>query len=143
MKKLLAILLFTSVVNMGACQSAQTGGKRAQTVKTTISVADYDQKLTATPNIQLIDVRTPGEYETGHLKNAVNININGDDFEQQLAKLDKTRPVMVYCRSGGRSSSAANKMEAMGFTEVYNMDGGIMQWRDAGKPVEKGGAGNK
>ncbi len=145
MKKLLSILLLTSAVNMAACQnqSAQTSANGQKTIKTSISVSDYEQRLTVTPNAQLIDVRTPGEYEGGHLKNAVNININGDDFEGQLAKLDKTKPVMVYCLSGGRSSSAANKMAAMGFTEVYNMEGGIMQWRNAGKPLETGAAAPK
>ena len=88
----------------------------------------------------MIDVRTPEEYAGGHLKNAININYNSGDFEEELGKLDKHKPVMVYCLSGGRSSRAANKMQDVGFAEVYNMDGGIMNWGNAGKPLDKGSA---
>jgi thioredoxin 1 len=123
-------------VHIGACQNAaNTNG----TVKQNISVEEFDQKLAATPGVQLIDARTPEEYAGGHLKNAVNINYNSADLETQLAKLDKSKPVMVYCLSGGRSGKTATKMQEMGFKEVYNMDGGIMKWGSAGKPVEKGG----
>jgi thioredoxin len=103
-----------------------------------IPADDYDKKISATPNAQLIDVRTPEEYADGHLKNAVNINIKSGDFKDKINQLDKTKPVFVYCLSGGRSSSAANEMATMGFKEIYNLDGGIMKWRNDGKPVEQG-----
>ncbi len=134
MKKLIFIVFLASLVNMASCQSS--GGPHG-TIKQNISVNDFDNKLSA-GNVQLIDVRTPEEYAQGHLKNAVNLNYNSDDFEKQIAKLDKTRPVMLYCLSGGRSGKAAGKMEDMGFAEVYNMDGGIMKWNSAGKPLENG-----
>ena len=84
----------------------------------------------------LIDVRTPGEYKEGYIKNALNIDWNNSSFGDEVAKLDKNTPVFVYCLAGSRSHSAANSLTNMGFTEVYELDGGIMQWRKAGMPLE-------
>jgi thioredoxin 1 len=136
MKRFYSIMLMALIV--ASCQG--TGNNAGQQgIRKSIPVQEFAQKLAAT-NVQLIDVRTPGEYEQDHLKNAVNIDINSDDFEQRIGKLNKKMPVLVYCLSGGRSSSAASKMQDMGFTEVYNMDGGIMKWQSAGKPVGQGAA---
>jgi thioredoxin len=79
-------------------------------------------------------VRTPDEFSKGHLANAHNYDWNGNEFEKQIAPLDKLKPIFVYCLSGGRSSSAANKMRSEGFTQVYEMNGGIMKWRGANLP---------
>lgn len=75
-------------------------------------------------NASILDVRTPSEFSKGHLINALNYDWNGNEFDKQIAPLDKSKPVFVYCLSGGRSSSAANKMRSSGFTQVYEMDGG-------------------
>ena len=139
MKKIAFIVFLASLVNMASCQSS---GSSRGTIKENISVNDFESKLSNT-NAQLIDVRTPEEYAQGHLKNAVNINYNSDDFEKQIAKLDKSRPVLVYCLSGGRSGKAASKMQDMGFAAVYNMEGGIMKWNGAGKPLDNGSAPEK
>lgn len=127
---LFALLLSTT---LGACQ-----GRGGNGAVSNISVSDFQGKLTASAKgAQLVDVRTPEEYADGHLKGAVNININADNFETQLGKLNKDMPVFVYCRSGGRSARAASKMESMGFKKVYDMDGGITAWGSSGKPVEQ------
>lgn len=102
----------------------------------TISVADFDEKMHET-NIQLVDVRTPEEYAEKHLKDAVNMNFNGDDFIEIISRLDKTKPVLVYCLSGGRSAKAAALISKKGCSEVYNLDGGILAWTAAGRPVER------
>jgi thioredoxin len=86
-------------------------------------------------SVQLLDVRTPGEYKTEHINNATNVNWNGDDFVSKAEKLDKTKPVFVYCKVGGRSAQAANKLEELGFKEIYNLDGGIMKWNTSGMPI--------
>ena len=134
MKKIFFITCLVSLLGIVSCGSVANSDK---TINQTISVEQFDKKLETTANAQLIDVRTPGEYAEGHLKNAVNVNYNAADFEAQLGKLNKNRPVLVYCLSGGRSSRAADKMKDMGFSEVYNMDGGIMKWGNAGKPINK------
>lgn len=87
-------------------------------------------------DIVLLDVRTPEEYAAGHLSQARNIDWNGADFEKQVAGLPTSQPIYIYCLSGGRSHTAAEKLRESGYM-VYEMEGGIMQWRKAGLPEEK------
>ena len=101
-----------------------------------LSPPDFATKLEALPNEQLIDVRTPDEYQTGHLPHSTLINFKGDGFREEMAQLDKKRPVMVYCAAGGRSTATAALLEELGFTEVYELEGGITRWQEAGKEVE-------
>lgn len=86
----------------------------------------------ANKDILLIDVRTPEEYASGHIENAVNIDFFADNFQEQIEVLDRAQPVYVYCKKGGRSSNAAQKMKDMGFKNVYDLDGGILQWEKEG-----------
>ena len=136
MKKIILASLLIVGISVTSCQS-QTKGNSSKQINTTIPVDEFDKKLSGTKDVQLVDVRTPEEYQEGHLKNALNYNINGSDFDNQLSKLDKTKPVMVYCLGGGRSAEAAEIMEKKGFIEVYNMQGGIMKWNAANKPTDK------
>ena len=122
-----------------SCTGTNANGQAAG-IKESLSVDDFEQKLNTDPNIQLVDVRTPEEYAGGHVKNALNINYNAGDFADRIGKLDKSKPVLVYCLSGGRSGAAAGKMQDMGFTAVYDMAGGMMKWRGAGKPIDMGTA---
>lgn len=85
---------------------------------------------------QLLDVRTPEEWALGSIKGASKINFFEANFREQLNKLDKTKPVYVYCKSGGRSGKAAKQLEKKGFT-VYNLIGGISAWKAAGKTIVK------
>lgn len=84
---------------------------------------------------QLIDVRTPAEYADGHLTGAQLMNVQARNFEQQVQQLDPQQPVFLYCRSGRRSAMAARRLSQMGFAEVYDLQGGIMQWMARGLPV--------
>ncbi len=79
-------------------------------------------------NVQLVDVRTPREYKSGHLDHAVNIDFYSGKFNTEFNKLDKQEAVYVYCRSGVRSRQTANKLAAMGFTEIYDLKGGILKY---------------
>ena len=84
-------------------------------------------------NVQLIDVRTPGEWADGIIDNAIKINVTADDFEKlALEKLDKSNPVYIYCRSGGRSKIAADVLLKNGF-QPYNVLGGYMAWEEKNK----------
>jgi len=79
--------------------------------------------------VQLVDVRTPREYNGGHIGKAVNIDLfQGGSFNQAFEKLDKSKPVYLYCRSGSRSRKAARKVLDMGFEKVYDLKGGYMGW---------------
>ena len=97
-----------------------------------IKPEEFSQKIEATPQPQILDVRSPKEYNDQHLDNAININWNGDDFDKKVAELDKAKPVFVYCLSGGRSHKASIKLTELGFKEVYEMDGGIVKWNASG-----------
>ena len=105
----------------------------------TIDVTSYSEKIKATPNAQILDVRTPDEYATGHIENSDNVDWLTESFVLKTDKYDKTKPVFVYCKSGGRSAKASEKLAELGFTTVYNLDGGMLKWEAAGlaKPDTK------
>ena len=113
------------------CVNAQNEG-----VNYVLPANEFSAKINAQRNEFLLDVRSPEEFKKGHLADAVNIDWNGDDFAKETDKLDKSTPIYIYCLSGGRSHTAANKLRKNGF-EVYEMDGGILQWRSAGLPEIK------
>lgn len=98
-----------------------------------LSPNDFEATLKKEPTAQVIDVRTPEEFKTGYIEGAKNINFYDKDFAQQIAKLDKTKPVMVYCAKGGRSASAAEQFAKAGFPKVFDLDGGMTAWKAAGK----------
>jgi thioredoxin len=127
MKTKLFSLLFISFLFL-SCQGQAT--KPVQT----LDVKTYAEKLKNTEKPQLLDVRTPEEFGVEHLENADNVNVNSPDFAAKAAQYDKSKPIFVYCKVGGRSAQAADKLVAMGFTEVYNLEGGIMKWTTAGMP---------
>ncbi len=86
-------------------------------------------------NFVILDVRTPSEYMTGFIEGAINLNYYDELFEANLTILDKSKVYLIYCAGGGRSGAALNKMIALNFQTVYNLQGGINAWRNAGFPV--------
>ena len=85
--------------------------------------------------VQLIDVRTLEEYQEGHIKGALNIDYLGEHFSADINKLDKQKPVYVYCRSGNRSGKSTAVFEELGFKTIYDLYGGIVKWRSEGFKV--------
>ncbi len=113
--------------------SAEELQKQTAAVKH-ISAGEFDKVKVETKAI-VIDVRTPGEVAEGYIDGAdLFIDVNGSSFQSEIAKLDKSANYIVYCRSGARSMNAANYMVENGFSNVYNLDGGIMRWN--GKVVK-------
>lgn len=103
--------------------------------QTNLSVPDFEKGIAQT-GIQLLDVRTPEEYQSGHLKNAMQADWNNETvFLERVKALDKTKPVYTYCLSGARSNAATDWLNQNGFT-AYNLSGGIAAWTSADKPVE-------
>lgn len=78
--------------------------------------------------VQLIDVRTSNEFKSGQIKDAKNIDFHSDKFTTAFNKLDKQKPVYIYCRSGSRSRQASKKLSAMGFKEIFDLKGGILRY---------------
>ncbi len=109
---------------------------QAQTIRK-LDPQNFEKKLKESKEPILVDVRTSGEYAQGHLANAVLIDIYSDDFKSRVAKLDKSKPVFVYCKAGSRSRSAADVFQDLGFREIYDLSGGINAWQSANKPIER------
>ncbi len=86
--------------------------------------------------VVVVDVRTPAEYDAGHLVGAMNIDVQSDDFATQIEALPKEKTYAVYCRSGNRSAAAAQQMAAAGFTNVINLDGGLVDLEAANVATE-------
>lgn len=99
-----------------------------------LSPQEFAEKIKTTENPQILDVRTPDEFASAHIDKAVNVNWNGEDFDSKSAAYDKSKPVFVYCLSGGRSKKAAAKLNELGFTTVYELDGGFINWNDKNAP---------
>ena len=97
-----------------------------------VKVAEFE-KLAKAGKGTILDVRTPKEYAEGHVNGSVNINYFDKDFKDQVGKLESTKPVYVYCHSGGRSSKAMNIMKSQGFTTIYNLTGGYAAWKNLHK----------
>ena len=88
--------------------------------------------------VVVLDVRTSGEFESGHIANSVNIDVEAGSFENEIANLDKNAQYAVYCHSGRRSGIAAELMEKNGFKEIHNLKDGIISWQAAGYPLVVG-----
>ncbi len=112
--------------------SASSIGQSSNVVDVTTLRAELDRG-----GVQLVDVRTPHEWSTGHIEDAKHIDWFSDDFKAEVAKLDKDQPVRLYCAAGGRSEEARELLLGMGFTDVKDLDGGMTAWKKAGAPVAK------
>ena len=95
----------------------------------TVTVVD---KVTFTKLIaqghDVVDIRRPEEFEAGHLEMAKNINFLADDFIKNISQLDKSKPLLIYCRSGNRSGRASKLMDSLGFKKIYDLKGGYLSW---------------
>lgn len=142
MKTLSLLILVTSLaagLGFGADEpKSPADGKAAAGNKgfKNITVEEFD-KLRADKQNQVLDVRTPKEFAAGHMPGAVNIDINGPDFDQKIAALDKNKTYLVHCAAGVRSTKACRKMSQLNFPNLYNLESGFKAWEKAGKPVEK------
>ncbi len=126
-------LMMSLFVLLMACNSGAQGAKE-------VSVDEFEKGITQ-PNIQLLDVRTAGEFRSGHLKGSLQANWNDQkEFTERTASLDKAKTVYIYCLSGGRSRAAAENLRNEGY-KVVELKGGINAWKRSDKPVE--GASNE
>ncbi|OBX21634.1 rhodanese-related sulfurtransferase [Gelidibacter algens] len=111
--------LFSSIFGIKKYKNEAIKVLDAQTFKDSISHK----------KVQLIDVRSSNEFKFGHIKDAKNIDFYSDKFTAEFNKLDKQKPVYIYCRSGSRSRQSSNKLSTMGFTEIYDLKGGILNYK--------------
>ena len=124
--------IFIVAMAFSSCSEAQIKSPNEQTeqagvVNKLVGADEYKQLLTK-QDVQIIDVRTADECKDGMIEGAKNIDYFGSDFQSQIATLDKSKPVLVYCKAGGRSAKAARMMRGLGFMEVYDLKGGYSHW---------------
>ncbi|MFN8308416.1 MAG: thioredoxin domain-containing protein [Chitinophagales bacterium] len=131
--------LFLLIVFAGLFQSGCANGGGGGNFS--LDANAFAEKINENGKAPVLDVRTPEEFQSGHLQKALNIDWNASGFDQKISNLKKEEPVFVYCLSGARSHAAAESMRAAGFTQVYELQGGIMKWRAANLPEENVNAG--
>ena len=123
----LAVAAIASVGLLAGCSSSNEAIKKVDPVEFS--------EVVKQPGVVVLDVRTPEEFSAGHLPNAININLEGADFAGEVSKLDKNATVAVYCRSGNRSGVATEQMAELGFVDMFDMQGGILDWEAAGGQI--------
>ena len=144
MKKYLIVLVLAISVSVAfSCNSTSTQAQAESTelqeavVTKNVSAEEFQKLITNRTNAIILDVRTPNEVAQGIIKNAVKIDFYDKNFQAELDKLDKSKPVLIYCRSGRRSGIAMSTLRDLGFSEVYNLQGGIIEWSEAGLDIEE------
>ncbi len=125
MKRLLAVLILPITLVLAGCSSSAA---------TDLSAADFSTKI-AESNVVILDVRTADEFASGHIPGAINIDVEGLQFDSGIAALDKNATYAVYCHSGRRSKIAVGKMADAGFSKLFNLSNGIADWQANGYPV--------
>ena len=126
-----ALIILSFSILVMACSTNESNSQTG-----VLSTSAFQQKLSL-PNIQVLDVRTAEEYQSGHLKNVLQADwLDKAQFEDRIQYLNKNIPTLIYCASGVRSEQAMKAMAAKGFKEVYNMSGGMSAWKVEGKPFE-------
>ncbi len=138
LKNFMVLALSVSLV-IGATLTSGCVGNETATIKDISPQEAFTliQDNQNNPDFVIIDVRTPDEFAGEHIENATNINFYSEAFQDMLNNLDKNKTYLVYCRSGGRSGNALNIMAELNFREVYNILGGVNQWKREGLPTVK------
>jgi phage shock protein E len=126
MKRVIALI--AAAFLLAGCSSTSTA--------IDLSVTEFSAKA-AEPGVVTLDVRTPAEFAEGYIEGARLIDFHSGNFEKEIATLDKNATYAVYCRSGNRSGQAVRIMQDAGFTNVFNMNGGVIDWANAGLPLVK------
>ena len=124
MKKVIALI--AAALLLAGCSSSASANN--------LGVNEFSAKA-AEPGVVTLDVRTPGEFAEGYIEGARLIDFQSGNFENEIASLDKNATYAVYCRSGNRSGQAVKVMQDAGFTNVFNMNGGVIDWANAGLPL--------
>lgn len=120
MKKLILLTIFFTVSLLSQAQ--------VDPQSTILNSAAFKDSISQ-KKVQLIDVRTPQEYQDGHIRDAVNIDFFSDDFSEDFKQFDKQQPIYIYCKSGNRSGKAAKKLSDMGFEKIYDLKGGFSHYK--------------
>ncbi len=122
---------------LSSCNNQPASNQNAQGTQDGVVDVEAFEKLSLSQDVQLIDVRTPEEFSAGYIPNAKNINFRDSNFKQQILSLDKNKPVLLYCKSGGRSGKSYKLFKGEKFETVYDLKGGFTAWSSANKAISK------
>ena len=122
-----------AVASLAGCgmQTPEASSGLGSPVIEAVGVSAFAE-VVSRPEVIVLDVRTPAEFAEGHIPDSINIDVESPDFPDRVAELDKGATYAVYCRSGRRSAVAAEQLAAAGFTQVYDLAGGVIDWAAAG-----------
>lgn len=124
------IYLLIGLLTLSACAQSASQEENAAVINQRVTQEEFKKLMATKADVQLIDVRTPAEFNEGTIENATMIDFNDANFSENIQKLNKEKPVMIFCRTGGRSGRALAMMKDMGFQEVYELEGGFSQWEE-------------
>lgn len=125
MKKVISVI-FASALILTGCSSTPSA--------TNLDAAGFAGKIVET-DVVTLDVRTAGEFMEGHINGAINIDVEGNTFDTEIANLEKSKTYAVYCHSGRRSQIAVDKMAKAGFKTLFNLENGVADWSARGWPL--------
>ncbi|MDH3294688.1 MAG: rhodanese-like domain-containing protein [Acidimicrobiia bacterium] len=129
----IVVFVVSSAVLLVACGgSTDTASPADGGIRVVSPGAAAEMLEQQTDELVVIDVRTPEEFAEGHLDGAIQIDFYSEDFTDSLAKLDRDRPYVIYCRSGSRSGQTREIMADLGFIDVADIEGGIVAWEGSG-----------
>ncbi|MGV6801529.1 MAG: rhodanese-like domain-containing protein [bacterium] len=144
--KMTAITLSSITLLAGGCAPAAETGAASSSEESTVQpiiAFTYDyleapavrEVIKQADGITILDIRTPREYQSGHIDNAINLDFYDQHFSEKLADLDRDKSYVVYCQSGGRSSKAMKLIKQLQFKQVTHLNGGFSAWKRAGYEV--------
>jgi len=133
--KIQVVLIF--VLIFAGCAGNRSDENNEKETITELSPEEFRSSLSSTPDAVLIDVRKPEEVAEGKIEGAVNIDYTDSSFTAEVGKLDKTKPYFLYCKTGKRSTGAADKMKIIEFQDVYVLEGGLVNWQERGLETVK------
>ncbi len=111
--------------------------KQSTAQQSTLLEPQEFKEFISTNEVLLVDVRTPREFNSGHIEKAININFLSSEFDEQIQKLDTTKTLVIYCRSGNRSGKSSPKFVKVGFDNLYDLKGGVLNWQKSGLKLVK------
>lgn len=129
--------LCLALLPLAACgeKDATAAGHEKAKVITHVDPYGAAEVMTGRKGVLLLDIRTPQEFRAGHIRGASNIDFYKRDFSTRIAELDRDQPVLIYCRTGSRTTQTLAMFRQLGFKEVIHLDGGIAAWYRAGMPI--------